>query len=90
MPTNFDLQKQARELAREQKRQAEIRRGREIVARKMQEQAQDPRVAMHYLAKEFDPTYHGADKPVEGVPGDFVSDYNKQLWARNKNREDFK
>ncbi len=40
-------------------------------------------VARNFLDQTFNPeTTH--------KPGNKVSDYNRQLWASNKNREDFK
>lgn len=85
MPTDFDLQRRARELEREQQRQAEMRRGAEIVARNVQEQEQ--KVARNFLSRAFN-AEHVED--TADMPGDKVSKYNRDLWARNKNREDFK
>lgn len=88
MTSDFDVQRLARQLQHKLRTEAEMRRGAEIVQAKIEKQA--VQLAHHYLAKEFDPDFKSAAHPVDGMPGDFVSAYNKALWERNKNREDFK
>ena len=65
-----------------------MKRGREKVEENRNKHALS--LAKFYLAKEFDPDFVPSAAPTEGIPGDFVSDYNRALWERNKNREDFK
>lgn len=55
------------------------------MARNVQEQEQ--KVARNFLSRAFN-AEHVED--TADMPGDKVSKYNRDLWARNKNREDFK